>query len=96
MNKIMEDTQTIDEMFNVYKKTYMGKDNKEKYKQNLSHFFDITLEIFVFGFADIPKKYGVGSWDRQQALDFWANYCNIKQDEVNKYFRSVDDVQPYT
>ena len=36
MNKIMEDTQTIDEMFNVYKKTYMGKDDKDKYKENLS------------------------------------------------------------
>ena len=35
MNNINIDTQTIDEMFNVYKKTYIGKDNKEKYKKNI-------------------------------------------------------------
>ena len=80
----------------VYKNIYQGKDNKNTYRKNLSQFFDITIGVFVFGIGDRPKGCGEGSWDREQSLDFWANKCNISEDERFKYFYSVDDVHPYT
>ena len=36
MNSIMEDTKTINKMFDVYKNIYQGKDNKNIYRKNLS------------------------------------------------------------
>ena len=96
MKGIIEDTKTINKMFNVYKNIYQGKDNKKTYRKNLAEFFDITIGVFVFGLADRPKGCGEGSWDREQSLDFWANKCNISEDERFKYFYSVDDVHPYT
>tara|TARA_R100001594_G_C3863601_1_gene221601 strand:+ start:210 stop:500 length:291 start_codon:yes stop_codon:yes gene_type:complete len=96
MNDIIKDTETIDKMFDVYKNQYQGKDNKKTYMKNLSEFFDITLDIFVFGLSDKPKGCGQGTWDRQESLSFWAKKCNIKEDEINKYFYSVDNVHAYT
>lgn len=77
-----------------------GKDELETYIQRLSSFFDLTLEPFTGG--DLKKQDG-GYWESSShAFYFWSEQYDwpeqfdFNQSEPNKYFQSVDNIDPYT
>ena len=100
--------QDIKEMFLIYKRNYKGLDDFETYKMRLAFFFQLTMKPFVFGDLSLPPNVSNMvsndyveddrlSWkSRQHALQYWADTAQVKPIEVSKYFRSVDDFQPYT
>ncbi len=96
VERIMEDTLTIDRMWAAYKEDYVGKDTRDQFLKTLYQFFYITLDVYIFGDTTIPEGCGSGNWDRAEAMDFWTKKCNLTLEESNKYFCAVDDIKSYT
>ena len=99
--KTMKKEKEIKAMYKVYKTVFKGKDSFNLYAKNLSEFFRITMDIYIFGDTEVPKGCGKGpkgngEWGRADAIQYWAEKCKIKYKDINKYFYSVDEVSAYT
>ena len=75
--------------------------NINLYVKNLSEFFRITYDIYISGYTGVPKGCGKGpkgngEWGRADAIKYWADKCNVKYRDINKYFYSVDEVSAYS
>ena len=97
----MKKDKEIKAMYKVYKVAFKGKDSFDLYVKNLSEFFRITMDIYISGYTGVPKGCGKGpkgngEWGRADAIKYWADKCNIKYRDINKYFYSVDEISPYS
>ena len=93
----MKKDKEIKAMYKVYKAKFKGKDSFNLYVKNLSEFFRITMDIYISGYTGVPKGCGKGpngngEWGRADAIKYWADKCNVKYKDINKYFYSVDEV----
>ena len=98
----MKKHKDIKAMYNVYKTAFKGKDSFDLYVKNLSEFFRITMDIYISGYTGVPKGCGKGpkgngEWGRADAIEYWADKCNIKykidnkrQDIVNSWPESIN------
>ena len=48
-------SRDVENMFAIYERIYKGKDSYQTYKNNLSLFFYLTMDSFVFGDLHLPK-----------------------------------------
>jgi hypothetical protein len=87
-----EDSETL-KFFEEYKRLG-GKDELEKYTNNLRTFFKITFESYVNG--DLSKPIEGESWE--SADEPWMCFVGFMQslEEAKRYFESVDNIHPYT
>jgi len=87
-----EDSETL-KFFEEYKRLG-GKDELEKYTDNLRIFFKITFRIYVNGESDKPIE-GEYWVNRSEAWMCFVGYIGSIE-EANRYFDSVDNIHAYS
>lgn len=89
MSNPVNDEYATKEIFNNYK-NLGGKHKYDKFVKNLEKFYDLTLEIWIFGMytEDGPQS-------REEAWELWTKYIKSSK-EASRYFEAVDTFSAYT
>ncbi len=82
----------FEEWFNEYKRLG-GTDDLKTFGINLNIFFELTLNLFVYG--DMRKFDGTIWESRNEAWKCWGEYIGSPF-EANIYFDAVNNITAYT